>query len=268
MTVEHITSTANPRVKAVARLRDRRDRERAGRIVIDGAREVRRALLAGVSVLEVYSCEALCRSEDCAAVLSDVASRGIARIELSPEAFARIAYGERAEGVVGVAAMPATDLERIALPDVPLVAVLAGVEKPGNVGAVLRSADGAGIDALVLADERSDLFNPNCIRASLGTVFTVPVAAASSAAVLAWLRSRQLRIVAARVEGAVPYTDLDLRGPTAIVLGAEATGLGPEWTGADTVAASLPMLGVADSLNVSASAAVLFYEALRQRRAA
>jgi TrmH family RNA methyltransferase len=268
MKVERVTSTANPRVKAVAKLRDRRDRERAGRIVIDGARELRRALVSGVDVLEVYSSEPLCRSDDCAAVLQDVASRSIPRIELSPEAFARIAYGERAEGVVGVAATPGTDLDRIALPGDALIAVLAGVEKPGNVGAVLRSADGAGISALVLADERSDLFNPNCIRASLGTVFTVPVAAASSADVLAWLRARRLGIVAARVEGSVEYTEVDLRGPTAIVLGAEATGLGPEWTGADIVAASLPMLGVADSLNVSASAAVLFYEALRQRRTA
>jgi TrmH family RNA methyltransferase len=151
------------------------------------------------------------------------------------------------------------------LSDVPLVAVLEGVEKPGNVGAVLRSADGAGVSALIVADAQTDLYNPNAIRASLGTIFSVPVAAAAAADTLTWLRHRGLAIFAARVDGAVPHTEADFRGPAAIVLGSEAKGLSATWTGPDVTAVRLPMAGVADSLNVSAAAAVLFYEALRQR---
>jgi TrmH family RNA methyltransferase len=140
------------------------------------------------------------------------------------------------------------------------------VEKPGNLGAILRSADGAGVDALIVADPSTDLFNPNVIRASLGTVFSVPVAVASSGVVLEWLIQRGLRIVAARVEGSVDYADADYRGAVAIALGSEARGLSDAWAELATVAVRLPMLGTADSLNVSATAAVLFYEALRQRR--
>ena len=144
------------------------------------------------------------------------------------------------------------------------MAVLEGVEKPGNIGAVLRSADGAGVSALVLADPRTDLFNPNAIRASLGTIFSLPVAAAAPGDVLAWLRGRGLQILAARVEGSVAYTEIDYRRPTAIVLGSEAQGLTSLWTG-DDVRHPLADARRADSLNVSAAAAVLFYEALRQR---
>jgi TrmH family RNA methyltransferase len=151
------------------------------------------------------------------------------------------------------------------LPDDTLVIVLEGVEKPGNVGAVLRSADGAGADALIAADPRTDLFNPNVIRASAGTVFSLPLAAASSRATLDWLRDRGMRIVAARVDAADIYTDADLSGPLAIVLGAEAEGLSEAWSGPDVQAVRLPMLGIADSLNVSVSAAILLYEARRQR---
>jgi TrmH family RNA methyltransferase len=145
------------------------------------------------------------------------------------------------------------------------VAVLEGVEKPGNVGAVLRSADAAGVSAVILADPRTDLYNPNAIRASLGTIFTMPVCEAASGDVLARLREHECMILAARVDGAVPYTEVDYRRPTAIVLGSEAAGLSPIWTGDDIRAVRLPMRGVADSLNVSVTAAVLFYEALRQR---
>ena len=142
--------------------------------------------------------------------------------------------------------------------------VLEGVEKPGNLGAVLRSADGAGANALIVADPRTDLFNLNVIRASAGTVFGVPLAVAPADAVITWLRERGIRIVATRV-GAAAYTDADLRGPLAIALGSETEGLSEQWAGAGIEAVSLPMLGIADSLNVSVTAAVLLYEARRQR---
>jgi TrmH family RNA methyltransferase len=146
-----------------------------------------------------------------------------------------------------------------------LIAVLEGVEKPGNIGAVLRSADAAGVAALILADARTDLYNPNAIRASLGTIFTVPVCQAASDETLAWLREKNISIVAARVDGSMPYTKIDYHGPTAVVLGSEAAGLSKTWSAPDITPVRLPMLGAADSLNVAAAAAVIFYEALRQR---
>jgi TrmH family RNA methyltransferase len=235
VTSKPIESPSNPHIKAATRLRDRRERERTGLTIVDGAREIRRALDAGVTVETAFVCDALVRSDDARAA------------------------------VVAVVRVPTTALSDLQLPPDPLVAVLEGIEKPGNLGAVLRSADGAGIDALVAADPRTDLFNPNTIRASLGTAFTVSLASASTSDTLSFLRAGGLRVVAARVGAATEYTDADLRGPLAVALGAEADGLSAAWSGPDVVAVRLPMLGVGDSLNVSAAAAILLYEARRQR---
>ena len=272
-----ITSPQNPRIKEAARLRDRRQREKQGRILIDGARELRRAIAGGVKLLETFVCEPLCVSEDAKALLAALPQCGGESLHVNEAVFEKLAFGQRAEGVLGVAEMPRPTLEMISkLLDsrrltaagdapVPLVAVLEGVEKPGNVGAVLRSADAAGVGAVIVADGRTDLFNPNAIRASLGTIFSLPVCEAASSDASAWLRERHFTIFAARVDGAVPYMEADYRGPTAIVLGSEAAGLSPLWAGGDIRAIRLPMLGRADSLNLSATAAVLFYEAMRQR---
>jgi TrmH family RNA methyltransferase len=177
----------------------------------------------------------------------------------------KLAYGQREEGMVAVAEMPSRRLEDLVVPDRPVVAVLEGVEKPGNIGAVLRSADGAGISAVLLADCPVDLWNPNTIRASLGCVFTMPMAISRSLQVLDWLRQRGMRMYAARVDGSILYTEADLRPPAAIVLGSEAEGLSPIWAGPDIQAIRIPMRGQADSLNISVAAAVLFYESLRQQ---
>jgi TrmH family RNA methyltransferase len=295
-----ITSPQNPRVKNAIKLRDARQRYRQGRMIIDGARELLRALRAGVEFIEVFVCDELCTSIECrqllAALAKPVAHEGPpAIIHVSAAVFAKIAYGARAEGVVGVAKTPAASLADLTLPQNPLVAVLEGLEKPGNVGAVLRSADAAGVSALIVCDAGTDLFNPNTIRASLGTIFTVPTCAASADETLMWLRQRRLAIFTATSDAPTEYTNVDLAQPCAIVLGSEATGLSDNWRpdalsrkppappgnkallGATGLPSSgspaevitpirLPMLGVADSLNVSAAAAVLFYEALRQRR--
>ncbi len=261
-----ITSMHNPRVKRAIRLRDHRQRRKEGLILIDGVRELARAIAAGVAVREVFVCPELCGSAEARRLL-EILPGSAERLDVSEAVFAKLAFGQRAEGLVGVAAVPQSRLEDLVLPACPLVAVLEGVEKPGNVGAVLRSADGAGVSALVVANPRTDLFNPNTIRASLGTIFSLPVAEATPDEVLAWLRGRGLQIVAARVAGAVAYTEVDYRRPTAIILGSEAEGLSSLWSGEDVRPIGLPMLGVADSLNVSAAATVLFYEALRQRMA-
>jgi TrmH family RNA methyltransferase len=260
-----ITSLQNPRVKDAVRLRDGRHRQRQQRILVDGARELARAMAAGVKLLEVFVCESLSHSDDARQVLADLPRSGAEVLDVSEPVFQKLAFGHRAEGVLAVAEMPQPSLEDLALPQNPLVAVLQGVEKPGNVGAVLRSADGAGLSAVIAADPQTDLYNPNAIRASLGTIFTMPVCEAAGEDVLAWLRKRGIRIVAARVDGSVAYTEVDYRGPTAIALGSEAEGLSTAWNAPDIIAVRLPMLGAADSLNVSATAAVLFYEARRQR---
>ena len=178
---------------------------------------------------------------------------------------AKLAFGGRPKGVVLVVRIPSLSLAGIAPGADPLVLVIEGVEKPGNIGAVLRSADGSGATAVIAASPRTDLFNPNAIRASAGTIFAVPVAAAPSAEVLAWLRGHRIRIVTARVGAEAAYSATDLTGPLAIVLGAEADGLTETWSGPDVEPVAIPMTGVADSLNVSISAAILAYEAMRQR---
>jgi TrmH family RNA methyltransferase len=259
-----ISSLQNPRVRAAAQLRDSRQRQKQGRMLIDGARELGRAVASGVRPAEIFLCRELLAPSD-VPVAEQLTQCGAEILEVTPRVFERLAFGGRTEGVLGVAPTPAPTLDGLCLPALPLVAVLEGVEKPGNVGAVLRSADAAGVSALVVADPRTDLYNPNTIRASLGTVFSLPVAAASSAEVIAWLGRQGLAIYAARVDGSIPYTQADFRRPAAIVLGSEAEGLTAAWSGTQVTAIRLPMLGRADSLNVSVTAAVLFYEALRQR---
>jgi TrmH family RNA methyltransferase len=180
-------------------------------------------------------------------------------------AFAKIAFGDRAEGLLAVVRAPSLRLDDLRLSGDPLLVVVEGVEKPGNLGAILRSADGAGADAVIAASPRTDLANPNVIRASAGTYFAVPRAAAPTDDVIAWLRERRVRVVAARVGAERAYGEADLTGPLAIVLGSEAKGLTDAWQAEDVETVRLPMHGIADSLNVSVAAAVLLYEARRQR---
>jgi TrmH family RNA methyltransferase len=281
-----ITSPQNPRVKNAVRLREARHRRERGLILIDGAREISRAIDAGVQIQEAFVCESLCTTAESQSLLKKLRQfspiEKFEILEATPAVFEKLAFGDRAEGVLCVAEMPKKSLADIRLTAAqpspptplsmgegklkkPLVVVLEGVEKPGNLGAVLRSADAAGVSALILADSRVELYNPNAIRASIGTIFSLPVCEATGGEALDWLRRSGLKIFAARVDGSMEYTQADFRGPTAFVLGAEDSGLTSAWTATDIAAIHLPMLGIADSLNVSATAAVLFYEALRQR---
>jgi TrmH family RNA methyltransferase len=266
-----LTSAANPRLRAAAALRDRRARIRTGLLLVDGAREVARALDGGVTLVEAFVAAEASGEADVAAVAQRVAALGVPLVPVAAKLLGLLAYGERASGIVAVATAPDTSLVSLRLPaSAPLVGILEDVEKPGNLGAVCRSADGAGLDAMIAAVGSVgsvDPWNPNAVRASLGTVFTLALAVATTADVLGWLRAKGLRLVAARVDGSVPYTEVDLTGPVALVLGSEAHGLTAEWSGSDVMAVRLPMRGRADSLNVAAAAAILFYEARRQRDA-
>jgi len=260
-----ILSPSNPRIRAAARLRERSARDETGRTLVDGGRELLRALQAGVSVETLFVCRPLIRTADAQAALEDAAATGVAILDCSEAAFAKVAFGDRAEGVVAVVRPAVQRLYDLVLPAVPLIVVTEDVEKPGNLGAILRSADGAGADALIAAAGGTDLYNPNVIRSSLGTVFSQPVMAAPAAEVRAWLEVRGVRVVAAVVDAERLYTEADLRGPVAVVLGSETSGLSETWRGEGVEAVRLPMLGVADSLNVAAATAVLLYEARRQR---
>jgi TrmH family RNA methyltransferase len=265
---QHITSRQNARVKEAAKLRSGRQRERQRRFLIDGAREILRAIGAGVEVVEAFICEPLLHDDESRDAAARLAESSAIVATVSEEVFEKVCFGERTGGVLAVARTPSRSLEQLKLSAAPLVAVLEGIEKPGNVGAVLRSADGAGVDAVIVADPRTDLFNPNTIRASLGAVFDANVCTATTDETLAWLRAHKLSIFAARPDAELLYTTADFRGPAAIVLGSEAEGLSDKWLGVDVTGVKLPMRGVADSLNVSATAAVLFYEAQRQRQLA
>jgi TrmH family RNA methyltransferase len=265
MPAPDLASPSNPRIKAAAALRERRERDATGLTLVDGARELRRAVESGVEVVSAFVYEPLLAGEDARAAIDGLRARGIALTTTTEPAFAKLAFGDRAEGLVAVVRAPSLALDDLRLPAEPLIVVIEGVEKPGNIGAVLRSADGAAVDAVIAASPRTDLANPNVIRASAGTIFAVPMAAAPTEDVQTWLREHDIRVLAARVGGGPAYTHADLTGPVAIVLGSEAEGLTDAWLAADIEAIHLPMLGIADSLNVSVSAAVLAYEARRQR---
>jgi RNA methyltransferase, TrmH family len=260
-----ITSRHNQRVKDAAHLRTGRERQRRKRFLIDGAREISRAMASSVRCIEAFVCDELCTSGEAQSALAPLRDSGAELHDVSREVYAKLAFGERDDGLVIVAETPVRRLTELKLPPRPLVAVLEGVEKPGNVGAVLRSADAAGVDAVIVTDGGSDLYNPNCIRASLGTVFRDNVCTASSAEAKAWLVQQKIAVVAARPDAETLYTAEDLTGSVAIVLGSEAAGLTDSWSGPGTRGVRLPMHGLADSLNVSTTAAVLFYEAVRQR---
>lgn len=260
-----ITSPKNARVQSAIKLRRRKHRTSQHRTLVDGIREIQRAIDSGASLAELFVCPSLCTTEASERLLEQSAGLSAPVSEVTPAVFEKLAFGERSEGAVAVINSPSHTLSEIALTEPPLIAVLESIEKPGNLGAVIRSADGAGVSAVIAADANTDLHNPGTIRASLGTVFTTQVAAASSADVLAWLRANQIAICAARVGECPVYTDIDWTRPTAIILGAEDSGLSDTWQAADVTPIQLPMHGAADSLNVSAAATVLFYEALRQR---
>lgn len=259
-----IDSPQNPRIQAALALRDRRERLDSGQTIVDGARECLRAIEAGVPVVTAFICRTLIRAADAEEAVARLTADGADIVEVSERAHDRLAFGNRGDGLVLVVRTPSTGLDALRLGPAPLLLVTEDVEKPGNLGAILRTADGSGCDA-VIAIGGTDLYNPNVVRASVGTVFTVPVAAASAVEVRSWLWDHGIRPLAARVDSARRYSEVDLTGPLAFVLGSESDGLSSAWRDSEIEGVSLPMHGVADSLNVSVAAAVLAFEARRQR---
>lgn len=261
-----LTSRRNPRIRQVARLRQRRARDREGAFVVEGVRELSRAAEAGVPVREVFHCPALYRGEEAAAVVARLAAAGAEPCATSADVFRAMSYRDSPDGLIGVAAMAPPGLDGLAHGDAAapgLWLVVEAVEKPGNLGAMLRSADAAG-SGVIVCDPVTDVFNPNVVRASIGTVFTVPLAVASAADTAAWLDARGIRAVAATPEATVPYSEANLGGDIAIVIGSEHAGLSRAWRhGVDSV--RIPMAGHADSVNAAMAATILLFEARRQR---
>ena len=272
--METITSPANPRVKHAAALRSAGERRQSGLTLVDGLREITRAAAAGVEIVEVFVAaegrEDDAHAADRAACLEACAARDAEIVPLGPRAFEKLAFGDRDEGVVAVIRFAPRSLGDVSFPAGRPVLVAEGVEKPGNLGAILRTVDAAGLGGVIVCDGGTDAANPAVIRASLGTVFSVPLAAATAADAIAWCRGQSRQVVAATPEGRGPWHEAKLAGDTAIVVGSEAEGLSAAWQKAadsgtirlETV--RLPMQGIADSLNVSATVAILAYEAMRQ----
>lgn len=276
-----ITSPQNPRIKSVAKLAHRSTRDELGRTVVEGIREVTLALKSGIVPVEAYVCHEMDFDRDpaAAAALSRLKALAAARqtelINVSADVFEKIAYRGESGGLLLVVPYRHHTLDDLSLPESPLIVVVEDAEKPGNLGAILRTADAAGVDALLVplpdyipGGERgkgTDLHNPNVIRASLGAAFTVPQVVAPAQEMIRWLKRRGIRLVAAVPGAATLYTDADLSGPTAIVMGSEAWGLSETWLAAADVRVRIPMAGKVDSLNLSAATALLLYEVVRQR---
>ena len=261
----YIRSIHNPRIRKITQLRKRRGREKQGRIIIDGMRPIEQALKSGLAIRELIGLPA--EVERHASLIELLTTSGTDVLSVSQPAWNRICYGDQSSGIIAVADAPLFALERLTLRKNGLLIVLEDVEKPGNIGAVLRTADAAGAAAVIVTDPATDLCNPNTIRSSIGTLFTTPVAVAAGAEARDWLDRQKFRILAARVDGKLGYTEADLGGRVAVVLGSEARGLSPAWQGSGTSPVVIPMQGTSDSLNVSVAAAIMLYESRRQRDA-
>lgn len=268
MTAPAITSAANPAVKRLVKLRSRRRRDQEGVFIIEGYRELAKAAAVNLAVDELYVCEELFLGANEPALAARIEASGARLRRLAPAPFRKAAYRDRPEGLLAVAPQFDTSLSRLELPADPLLLVAEAIEKPGNLGNMLRTADAAGAAAVVAADPAADPFNPNAVRASLGSLFTVPLAVCTSAEAMAWLESRGVRPVAASPAAASPLWEADLTGPAAVAVGSEQYGLSEPWLDGRFSAVRIPMSGAADSLNAAAAAAVLLFEAVRQRAGA
>ncbi len=262
---ETITSLQNPRIKQLVKLRDRRPRDEAGVFLVEGYREIRRALEKNIPLQELYFSPAWFLGENETALLEKASAAGARLLELSKDCFAKVAYRERPDGLLAVAPQWKRDLADLVLPAAPFLLVVEAIEKPGNLGTILRSADAAGCHAVIVCDPVTDLFNPNVVRASTGVLFSVPCVVAESISVSSWLKDKGIRSIATTPAASQLYTKSDLRGPLAIVMGSEQYGLSEFWLKHADLTVSIPMAGQADSLNVAMATIITLFEALRQR---
>ena len=259
-----ITSPANPRIKHLVALRRRRVRDDAKVTLVEGFEELQLALAAGIRPNALFYSPEL-GGADQPPLLTQATERGADVIRVTKEVFSKVAYRESPDGWLAIVPEVRAELSALRIGQNPLVLICEGVEKPGNLGAILRTADAAGVDAVIATDPVTDFGNPNVIRASKGTVFSVPVATGTSTQVMAWLSEHEIKLVATSPDAEVLLTGADLTHAAAIAVGSESSGLSADWLAFADVKVRIPMFGLADSLNVATSAAIVCYEAIRQR---
>jgi TrmH family RNA methyltransferase len=262
---EPITSLQNPRIKDLVRLRNRRERDRTGTFLIEGYRELTKAADAGVVIRDVYHAPDLYLGENEPGLLDRIIAGGAVATELGVDAFRKVAYRDRPEGLLAVATQFPTSLDDLTLPAEPLVLVVESIEKPGNLGTMLRTADAAGVSAVIVCDPATDPFNPNAVRASIGSLFSVPLAITTTDDAMPWLHAQEIRTVATTPDVERLHWEANYRGAVALVIGSEQFGLSPAWLAEATEAVRIPMAGAADSLNAAMATGVMLFEAVRQR---
>jgi len=257
-----LTSLKNPRIQNLIKLRDRKERQTQGLTIVEGLREVFLAQQSGVVFQQLFLCRELLRKEG---GIDKILSRKTAVFEVSQEIFAKIAFGERHEGILAVVSPKLFRLEDLRFKKDPLCCVVEALEKPGNLGAILRSCDGVGAEGVLVCDGKTDIYNPNVIRASLGSVFSVKVVGTTNEAALKFLRDHKMKICVTSPQASSIYYQVDLTGPLAVVLGSEHQGLSDFWMRHADMQVKIPIKGSVDSLNVATTAGIVMYEAFRQR---
>ncbi len=262
--LKYISSTQNPTVKRLLQLQEKsRARKKEGGFMIEGLREINLAISGGYTIIELYIKERFVEDASVVALINSLDN--VTVISLADEVYRKVAYRDGTECVIAFAKAKTTTLQELQLPENPLLLIAEAPEKPGNIGALLRTADAASVDAVIIANPKTDLYNPNIIRSSVGCVFTNQVALASTEETIAFLEKQSIQIYSAILQEAQPYHLQDYTKPTALVVGTEATGLTKAWRSASTQNIKIPMSGVIDSMNVSVAAGILTFEAKRQR---
>lgn len=261
--MEKITSLQNPKIKNISKLTKNKERKEQNLFIIEGAREMSLALSAGYKINSAFVCPELFSKTDYPEVLNTIPENKL--FEVSESIFEKIAYREGSDGLLALATPKIHDLKNLNLSKNPFVIVLESVEKPGNLGAILRSADAAQVDAVIICDPATDLYNPNAVRSSVGCLFTVQTAICTSPQALSYLKERSINTFAAELQASQWYQDTDFTKPSAIIMGTEADGLTDFWLSKADARIKIPMRGKIDSLNVSVSTAVITFEAMRQR---
>ena len=263
---EKITSLQNPKIKTLKKLEKASERREQNLILIEGLREIVLAQRAGYQITSLFIYEEILKEDERYSLKTLTNNNsGMSVYHISKEVYDSLAYRETTEGVIATARPGNHSLDKIKLGTSPLILVIEGVEKPGNLGAMLRTCDAAHVDAVIICDGKTDVYNPNVVRSSLGTVFTQQIIVCETAQAIQFLKGNGIKIFAAELEAANFYFSENFKQPSAVVVGTEATGLSAAWINAADVRIKIPMLGQIDSLNVSVSAAVLLFEAVRQR---
>ena len=261
-----IESPQNPRVKAAVKLRKGKVRKETGRTLVEGYREILRATESKRAFIELYYCPELYLDSEASDLVSKICNGGTPVFQCSETAFRKMSYRDTPDGLMALSPLVGKSLDELELSANPLLLIAENLEKPGNLGTILRTADATGVDAVIVCGNKTDINNPNVIRASIGTLFFLPIAEASTEETIQWLGEQGIQSLAALPNAEQEYTHADMRGGTAIVVGSEDEGLTQDWVDGSNFHVKIPMLGKNDSLNVATASAILLYEAMRQRQ--